>query len=227
MKILVIEDEKSLSESIIKYLKQEGHVCESAMDFNSAENKVGSYDYDCLIVDITLPGGNGLDIIRKLKKGDSQAGIIIISAKNSINDKVVGLDMGADDYLTKPFHLSELNARLKSLIRRRNFEGKTEIKLKEITIIPDIWIGMVSVNNQQLSLTKKEYDLLMYFVSNKNRVLTKDAIAEHLWGDNIDSADSFDFIYNHIKNLRKKLIEKGCSDYIKTVYSMGYKFSVE
>ena len=225
MKILVIEDEKSLSESIIKYLKQEGHICESAMDYNAANNKVGSYDYDCLIVDITLPGGNGLDIIRKLKKGDNQAGVIIISAKNSINDKVVGLDIGADDYLTKPFYLSELNARIKSLLRRRNFEGKKEIKLNELTIAPDT--EDVLVNGKQLFLTKKEYDLLMYFVTNKNRVLTKDAIAEHLWGDNIDSADSFDFIYNHIKNLRKKLIEKGCPDYIKTVYAMGYKFVVK
>lgn len=227
MKILVIEDEKSLSESIIKYLKQEGHICEYAMDFNAADIKIGSYDYDCFIIDITLPGGNGLDLIRKLKKGNIQAGIIIISAKNSLNDKVIGLDIGADDYLTKPFHLSELNARIKSLIRRRNFDGKNEIKVKEITIIPDIGIGQVLVNNKQLFLTKKEYDLLMYFVTNKNRVLTKDAIAEHLWGDYIDSADSFDFIYNHIKNLRKKLIEQGCRDYIKTVYSMGYKFEVE
>ena len=227
MKILVIEDEKSLSESIIKYLKQEGHICEYAMDFNAADSKIGSYDYDCFIIDITLPGGNGLDLIRKLKKGNIQAGIIIISAKNSLNDKVDGLDIGADDYLTKPFHLSELNARVKSLIRRRNFDGNNEIKIKEITIIPDIGIGQVLVNNKQLFLTKKEYDLLMYFVTNKNRVLTKDAIAEHLWGDYIDSADSFDFIYNHIKNLRKKLIEQGCRDYIKTVYSMGYKFEVE
>ena len=227
MKILVIEDEKALSVLIINYLKQEGHVCESAMDFNAAENKVGSYNYDCVIVDITLPGGNGLDIIRKLKKGNSKAGIIIISAKNSLDDKVVGLDIGADDYLTKPFHLSELNARLKSLLRRRNFDGMKEIKIKEITIIPDIWIGQVSVNNKQLLLTKKEYDLLMYFVANKNRMLTRDAIAEHLWGDNIDASDSFDFIYNHIKNLRKKLIDKGCHDYIKSVYAMGYKFVAE
>ncbi len=225
MKILVIEDEKALSESIVKFLKQEGHVCESALNYNTADNKVGSYDYDCLIVDITLPGGNGLDIIRKLRKEDSQAGVIIISAKNSLDDKLVGLDIGADDYLTKPFHLSELNARLKSLLRRRNFDGKKEININEITITPDL--ELVSVNNKQLFLTKKEYDLLMYFVTNKNRVLTKDAIAEHLWGDNIDASDSFDFIYNHIKNLRKKLIEKGCPDYIKTVYAMGYKFVLE
>ena len=224
MKILLIEDEISLSESITNYLKQEGYVCETALDFKSADEKIGSYDYDCLIVDITLPGGNGLDIIRKLKK-NSQAGVIIVSAKNSLDDKITGLDIGADDYITKPFHLSELNARLKSLLRRKNFEGKKEIKLNEISIVPDTQV--VSVNDKHLDLTKKEYDLLMYFITNKDRVLTKDAIAEHLWGDNIDSADSFDFIYTHIKNLRKKLIEKGAADYIKTVYGMGYKFSLK
>jgi DNA-binding response OmpR family regulator len=225
MKILVIEDEKPLSESIIKYLKQEGYLCESVMDFNLAYSKVGEYDYDCLIVDINLPGGSGLDIVRKLKKNDSQAGIIIISAKNSLDDKITGLDIGADDYISKPFHLSELNARIKSLIRRKNFAGKKEIKMGEITVTPDL--QLVLVNDKQLELTKKEYDLLLFFITNQNRVLTKDAIAEHLWGDNIDSADSFDFIYTHIKNLRKKLIEKDCPDYIKTVYGMGYKFALE
>ncbi|MEO6901830.1 MAG: response regulator transcription factor [Bacteroidia bacterium] len=225
MKILVIEDEKALSDSIIEYLKQEGYLCESAFDFNSAYNKVGEYDYDCILVDITLPGGNGLDIIKKIKKRRSSAGIIVISAKNSLDDTLLGLELGADDYISKPFYLSELNARIKSLLRRKNFEGEKEVILNEITLIPDM--QMISVNNQQLDLTKKEFDLLMYFITNKNRVLTKDAIAEHLWGDNIDNADSFDFIYTHIKNLRKKLIEKGSKDYIKTVYGMGYKFSLE
>ena len=225
MKILVVEDEKALSDSILKYLKQEGYVCESAIDFRSADNKVGTYDYDCVIVDITLPDGSGLDIIKQIKKKDTPTGIIIISAKNSLNDKVDGLEIGADDYITKPFHLSELNARLKALLRRRHFEGKKEIRINELVIVPDD--QSVSINKKQLDLTKKEFDLLMYFISNKNRVLTKDAIAEHLWGDNIDSADSFDFIYTHIKNLRKKMLEMGSGDYIKTVYGMGYKFLTE
>lgn len=225
MKILVVEDETSLSESIIKYLKHEGYVCESASDFKSASDKVSSYDYDCVVVDITLPDGNGLNIIRQIKKKETSTGIIIISAKNSLGDKVDGLEIGADDYITKPFHLSELNARLKALLRRRQFDGKNEIRLNELIIAPDN--QSVTINNKPLELTKKEFDLLMYFVSNKNRVLTKDAIAEHLWGDNIDSTDSFDFIYTHIKNLRRKMVDLGCNDYIKTVYGMGYKFSIE
>jgi DNA-binding response OmpR family regulator len=173
-------------------------------------------------VDITIPGGSGLDIIRELKKKGSEAGIIIISAKNSIEDKISGLDLGADDYLTKPFHLSELNSRIKSIVRRRSFKGSNEICFHEISIVPDEML--VSVNKKTVTLTKKEFDLLLFFISNKNRVITKESIAEHLWGDDMDTADSFDFIYSHIKNLRKKLVEKGSEDYIQTVYGMGYKF---
>jgi DNA-binding response OmpR family regulator len=175
-----------------------------------------------VLVDITLPGGSGLDIVRQLKKSKSKAGIIIISAKNSLDDKVIGLELGADDYLTKPFHLSELNARIKSVIRRMNFEGDKEIVFEEITINPDA--QTVKVKKAVISLTKKEFDLLVFFVSNKNRVITKESIAEHLWGDDMDMADSYDFIYSHIKNLRKKLIEAGASDYINTIYGAGYKF---
>ena len=169
-----------------------------------------------------MPGGSGLDIIRTMKQKNSKTGIIIVSAKNSIDDKITGLDIGADDYLTKPFHLSELNARIKSLIRRRSFDGKKEIVFNEIRITPEEM--QVSVKGQQLDLTKKEFDLLLYFITNKGRVLTKEALVEHLWGDNMDASDSFDFIYTHIKNLRKKMLEKGGADYIKTVYGMGYKF---
>lgn len=222
---MVIEDEKELCDSIVKYLKQEGYIVETAKDFYSADEKTGVYDYDCLVVDISLPGGSGLDIIRKMKKNQKQAGVIIISAKNSLDDKIEGLEIGADDYVPKPFHLSELNARIKSLLRRKNFGGNNEITLNEISIVPDK--NQVKINKKELDLTKKEYDLLMYFVTNKNRVLTKDAIAEHLWGDDIDGADSLDFVYQHVKNLRKKIMEKGGKDYIKTVYSMGYKFILE
>ncbi|HEV7229696.1 MAG TPA: response regulator transcription factor [Bacteroidia bacterium] len=222
MKILLIEDEKSLSDSILSYLREEGHTCELASDFSSAEMKTGIYGYDCVVVDITLPGGSGLDIIADLKKKGSEAGIIIISAKNSLDDKVQGLDLGADDYLTKPFHLSELNSRIKSIIRRRNFKGSNEIVFNEIAIIPEEM--QVTIKKKPVTLTRKEFDLLLFFVSNKNRVLTKESIAEHLWGDDMDTSDSFDFIYSHIKNLRKKLIEKGAEDYIQTVYGLGYKF---
>ena len=223
MKILVVEDEKQLSNSICNYLKQEGFICESAVSYRLASEKIELYIYDCVILDIGLPDGNGLDIIKKVKSTESQIGIIIISAKNSLTDKIDGLEIGADDYLTKPFHLSELNARLKALLRRHQFEGKNIIKIGELVIKPNERIA--SLDKKDLGLTKKEFDLLLYFISNKNRVITKDSIAEHLWGDEIDSADSFDFIYTHVKNLRKKIIEMGGDDYIKTVYGMGYKFS--
>jgi DNA-binding response OmpR family regulator len=224
MKILIVEDEKALSDAIVHYLRQEGNVCETAFDFNVASEKAGLYSYDCLVIDIGLPYGSGLDIVRALKKQQSQAGIIIISAKNALDDKITGLDLGADDYIAKPFHLSELHARLKSLMRRKHFEGRKEILMNEISLLPDL--QEVKVHGKLIELTKKEYDLLLYFISNKNKVLTKEAIAEHLWGDNIEASDSFDFIYTHIKNLRKKMLEQGGADYIKTIYGMGYKFSL-
>jgi DNA-binding response OmpR family regulator len=222
MKILLIEDEKALSDSILAYLREEGHTCELAADYMKAGQKADLYEYDCVVVDITLPGGSGLDIISGLKKKGSEAGIIIISAKNAVDDKIAGLDLGADDYLTKPFHLSELNSRIKSIIRRRNFKGSKEITFNEISIVPEEML--VNVHHKPVMLTRKEFDLLLFFLSNQNRVITKESIAEHLWGDDMDAADSFDFIYSHIKNLRKKLIEKGSADYIQTVYGMGYKF---
>ncbi len=225
MKLLLIEDEKHLLESIVQYLSKQGFVCESAPDFYSAEEKILVYQYDCIVADITLPGGSGLHLIKEFRKKNSQTGVIIISAKNSLDDKLIGLDLGADDYLTKPFHLSELNARIKSLIRRRNFQGEKEIVAGEIKITPEKFL--VTVNEELLTLTKKEYDLLLFFISNKNRVLTKEAIAEHLWGDQADTADSFDFVYTHLKNLRKKILDKGGEDYIKTIYGIGYKFLIK
>jgi DNA-binding response OmpR family regulator len=224
VKILLIEDEPELRKSIKQYFHQEGYLVESAADYTKASEKAEDYDYDCVLVDITLPGGNGLDIVKQLKKNNSKAGIIIISAKNSLDDKIIGLDLGADDYLPKPFHLSELNARIKALVRRRNFEGNKAITANEITIIPEE--RKVSVNENEVVLTGKEYDLLLFFISNKNRVLSKNSIAEHLWGDDTDQVDSYDFIYTHLKNLRKKLSEKGCIDYIQTVYGIGYSFKI-
>ncbi|MGZ3904749.1 MAG: response regulator transcription factor [Bacteroidia bacterium] len=224
MKILLIEDEPELRKSIKQFLYQEGYLVESAADYLKASEKAGDYDYDCVLVDITLPGGNGLDIVKQLKQNNSKAGIIIISAKNSLDDKITGLDLGADDYLPKPFHLSELNARIKALVRRRNFDGNTAITVNEITITPDE--RKVKVNQEDVILTAKEYELLLFFISNKNRVVSKNSIAEHLWGDDTDQIDSHDFIYTHLKNLRKKLNEKGCTDYIQTVYGIGYSFKV-
>jgi DNA-binding response OmpR family regulator len=224
MKILLIEDESELRKSIKQYLHQEGYWVESAPDFLKASEKIADYDYDCILVDITLPNGNGLDIVKQLKKSSSKAGIIIISAKNSLDDKVKGLDLGADDYLAKPFDLAELNSRIKALIRRRNFDGNKSIVINEITIIPEE--RLVKVNEAIVNLTAKEYDLLLFFVSNKNRVVSKNSISEHLWGDDSDQMDSHDFIYVHLRNLRKKLAEKGCTDYVQTIYGIGYNFRV-
>ncbi len=223
MKLLIIEDEKFLSESISDFFEKEGFICEAAITFDMAQEKINLYHYDCVIVDITLPDGNGLNIIKELKNIGNRTGIIIISARSSVDDKILGLDLGADDYLTKPFHLSELNARIKSIIRRKSFEGKKEIIVNEIKIIPDS--AEVFVNNQMILLTRKEYELLLFFIANKDRILTKESLAEHLWGDEMDMQDSFDFIYSHIKNLRKKILEKSTIDYIRTVYGMGYKFT--
>ncbi len=223
MNILIVEDEHILAESIIKYLSQEGYHCEWASSFREASEKVHLYTYDCILVDINLPDGSGIKVIERLKSIKSKSGIIIISARNSIEDKIDGLNIGADDYLTKPFALSELNARVKSLVRRRNFDGSDEIVFKEITILPQE--RSVAIHGEPIKLTKKEYDLLLYFVSNPNRVITKESIAEHLWGDHMDMADSFDFIYAHLKNLRKKIIEKNGGDYIQTIYGVGYKFT--
>lgn len=223
MKILLIEDEPSLLASMQQFLENEGNIVSSASTFQQALEKVNDYDYDCLVVDITLPDGNGLAIIQDLKKRNKSVGIIIVSAKNSLDDRLVGLDLGADDYLTKPFHLAELNARIKSVLRRRLFDGKTKITFDIISISPEN--QQVSIHNEIVELTAKEYELLLFFISNKNRILSKSIIAEHLWGDSMDLADSHDFIYTHIKNLRKKLIEKGCPDYVKTRYGAGYIFT--
>lgn len=224
MKILLIEDEPELRKSIKHFLHQEGYIVESANDFIKAIEKIEVYDYDCILVDITLPKGNGLEIIKQLKQNFSKAGIIIISAKNSLDDKITALDLGADDYLAKPFDLAELNSRIKALIRRRNFEGNKTIVVNEISILPEQRI--VKVNNEEVILTAKEYALLLFFISNKNRVLSKNTIAEHLWGDDSDQMDSHDFIYVHLRNLRKKLVEKGCKDYVQTIYGIGYNFKI-
>jgi DNA-binding response OmpR family regulator len=224
MKLLLIEDEVALGKVIQKYLNAEGYICEWVQDVPEAEDKIGVYAYDCILVDITLPHGSGFDLIRLLKSQKSTAGIIIISAKNALDDKLKGLDLGSDDYLAKPFHLSELNSRIKAILRRRMNEGFNFIIFEEIKVVPDSM--ELSVHDKPVILTKKEFDLFMYLLNNKNRVLTKATIAEHLYGDEIDQADTFNFLYSHIKNLRKKLIDVGSKDYIHSVYGIGYKFGV-
>ena len=221
MKILIIEDEKALNESIATYLTAQEYLCDIAGDYHSALDKTEYNEYDCILLDITLPDGNGLKILEQLKEDKKTDGVLIISAKNSLDDKIKGLNLGADDYLSKPFHLSELNARIAAIIRRKKFNGNSIIQFNELRI--DTQSKMVSIKDNPVELTKKEYELLLYFISNKKRLISKDAIAEHLWGN--DMGGNFDFIYTHIKNLRKKLMDAGDADYIKSVYGMGYKFT--
>jgi DNA-binding response OmpR family regulator len=225
MKLLLVEDEKELTSSINKYLIREGYLIDSVLTYNEGRERILLFDYDCAIIDITLPGGSGLDLISLIKEKYLNTGIIIISAKNSLKDKIKGLETGSDDYLTKPFFLSELNARIKSILRRRNFSGNKEIIVDEIRITLND--SQIHIYDKPLNLTKKEYELLLYFTVNLNRVITKESIAEHLWGDSVDAADSFDFIYTHIKNLRKKIMDLGGKDHIRTLYGMGYKFIAE
>ncbi len=224
MKILIVEDEREMAKSIVQYLRQESYVCEVAYTAADAEEKIMMHDYDCVLLDITLPDGNGLKIMEKLKGAGKLDGVIILSAKNSLDDKIKGLNLGADDYIPKPFHLAELGARVSSVIRRKRFGGNNKITLHEITI--DLLGKSVSVNGKMLELTRKEYDLLLFLITNKGRVVMKNAIAEHLSGDDAEVFDNFDFIYAHMKNLKKKLSEAQCPDYIKTVYGLGYKFEV-
>jgi len=223
MKILIIEDEIELLVAISNFLIKETFICELADNYAKADEKLAIYEYDIILLDITLPDGNGLDLLKSIKSHQKKAGIIIISAKNSLDDKIYGLDLGADDYITKPFYLSELNSRIKAVLRRKQFDGTNILTYNEISVNTES--RSVTINGHAIILTKKEYDLLLFFMINKNRVLTKEAIAEHLWEDNIDMADTYDFIYTHLNNLRKKIRVAGGTDYIKTLYGMGYKFT--
>jgi DNA-binding response OmpR family regulator len=222
MKLLIVEDDLEIQESILAYLEPEGYLCEQVFDFGSALNKIQSFDYDCLLIDINLPDGSGLDLIQQLKKLKKSAGIIVITARDAINDRVKALEFGADDYLVKPFNLAELNARIKSLLRRINFQGSNQITAGNITILPESF--QAEINGTSLELTKKEFELLMFFVSNAGRVIAKESLAGRLWGDDMDFSYSYDFVYSQIKNLRKKLKEKGAGDPIQTIYGVGYKF---
>jgi DNA-binding response OmpR family regulator len=225
MKILIVEDEADLLSAAKTYLNSEGFVCEGVATFEEALIRLRSFSYDCVVADIGLPDGNGLQLITELKDKLSETGVIIISARKSLEDKLEGLETGADDYLTKPFHLSELNARVKSILRRRKFNGSRDIVYNEICVLPDQ--QKVTVSGTPVPLTRKEFDLLIFFIANRNKVLTKESIVSHLWGDYSASNDSSDFIYTHVSNLRKKLLERDARDYITTVYGVGYKFSDE
>lgn len=223
MKILVIEDEQTLRANIIDYLMAEGNVCDQAKSFEEASQKTALYSYDCILLDLTLPDGDGLELLRELKKLERKDGVIIITARNSVDQRIEGLSLGADDYLIKPFHLSELGARVLAIIRRRTFNGSDHVVFNELDI--DIQAKEARVNGKVIGLTRKEFDLLLYFVANRSKVVSKSAAVEHIWGDHADMADSFDFIYTHIKNIRKKLVDAGAKDYFHSVYGVGYKFA--
>ena len=220
--ILIVEDEKLLSESIVQYLSKSGISCTQAFSYNMAVTKMASFTYDCIIIDIGLPDGSGIDLIGYIKRKKIEAGLIIISARNSLEDKLEGFTTGADDFLVKPFHLSELNARINAIIRRKKFDGKETLDFNEISI--QLQNKSVLIHDKKINLTKKELELLVYFISNNNKIITKDAIAYSLWKGNADLAISSEIIYTHIKNLRKKLLEAGARDYLHAVYGIGYKF---
>jgi len=223
MKLLIVEDEQALLDLMLRYMKREGYVCEHATTFKEGYKKINNYEYDCAIIDLNLPGGDGLKLVKMLRTEMSDTATIIISARNTLDDRISGLDIGADDYLTKPFNLSELNARIKAVLRRKTNQFSNELIFGKLTI--DLDQRSVVANEATLKLTKKEFDILVYLARNKNRVVTKDSIAEHLWGDYMDDAFSYDFIYAHVKNLRKKLSQNDCGDYLQTVYGVGYKFT--
>lgn len=223
MKLLIIEDEPQMLDNMKQTLERERYVVETASNFKTAINKIGSYDYDCILLDITLPDGDGLNLLKHIKSLGKDDGVIIVSAKDSLDDRLKGLNHGADDYLSKPFHMAELHARVKAVLRRRHFEGTNELVIGNVLIQPES--QRVFVNGEQQSFNRKEYDILMYLITNKNRLVTKAALAEHVWGDHIDQSDSFDFVYSQIKNLRKKLEFADIN--IDAVYGVGYKLDIE
>ncbi|MDZ4667034.1 MAG: response regulator transcription factor [bacterium] len=222
MKILLIEDEQELAFSIQSYLLGNNFVCEWANDVKLAIEKISNYDYDCILLDLTLPDGNGFEIIKALKKQNKAEGVIIISAKETLETRIESFNLGADDYLTKPFHLSELLVRIQALIPRKKFKGNNLVSYNEIEI--DLLSKTVKIKNKKIDITKKEIDLLLFLIGNENKILSKSAIAEHLSGDMADMLDNHDFVYAHIKNLKNKMKSAACSDYIKTVYGLGYKW---
>lgn len=222
MKILIIEDERELSQNIVTYLSADNYLCEQTYNFESAIEKISMYSYDCILLDLNLPGGDGLEILEEIKRRNIDSGIIIISARGSLDDKIAGLKIGADDYLAKPFPLSELSIRIYALMRRQQFSHSNVLKSNKVEI--DLLSKAVVVNNNFVILTKSEYELMLYLIGNKNRVVSKNAIAEHLSGDMADMLYSHNFVYAHIKNLKSKLADAGCENCIKTIYGTGYKW---
>ena len=223
MKILIIEDDASLREIVCRGLNAEGYVVETASCFAEADNKIAGYSYDCILLDIMLPDGNGLRLLEHIKALKKNDHVIIISARDSIDDKVTGLDLGADDYLAKPFYMAELSARIKSVLRRS--AGSAGNKLTKGNVAIDLGSRRVEVDGKELQLLKKEYDILLYFMQRPGHIVDKAMLAEAVWGDHVDMADNFDFVYAQVKNLRKKLDASAATVTIKAVYGFGYKLA--
>jgi DNA-binding response OmpR family regulator len=223
MKILIVEDEKELSDSVVTFLENNNYICEQAFTLAEAVEKVELYTYDCVLLDLMLPDGDGLGLLPHIQKNAPKTGVIVVSARNSIDDKVNGLKLGADDYLEKPFHLSELAMRVFALIRRGHFSGENVLTTEELTV--DLASHEVTAHEQNIVLTKSEYALLLFLIGNKGRVVSKEAIAEHLSGDMADMLDDFNFVYAHIKNLKLKLTAAGCRNCIRTCYGIGYSWN--
>ncbi|SDR77636.1 DNA-binding response regulator, OmpR family, contains REC and winged-helix (wHTH) domain [Gillisia sp. Hel1_33_143] len=221
MKILIIEDEQEMRENMQNSLEREDFVVETADGYHDALSKIGVYEYDCILLDISLPDGNGLEILKELKNKEISDNVIIVSAKDSLDDKIKGLDLGADDYLPKPFHIAELHARINAVLRRKKFDGYNILNIANVSINFDK--HLVFIDNNEISFNRKEFDILLYLVTNKDRLVNKSALAEHVWGDYIDQSDDFEFIYSQIKNLRKKLNTYKADIEIKAVYGIGYK----
>lgn len=224
MKILIVEDEKPIREEMVRFLADRRYVVEEAECFAAADEKIALYDYDCMVVDIMLPDGSGLDLIRKVRAAGKGMAVLVVSARGNTEDKIAGLNLGADDYMAKPFSLAELNARINAVLRGRNFDGANVVHFHELEV--NVGQRQVAVDGGEVLLTRKEFDMLLYFLTNREQVLSKESIVEHLWGDTMGlSSDSFDFVYTHIRNLRSKLMNAGARDYIHTVYGVGYKFT--
>ncbi len=225
MKLLIIEDNIELSKMIEDALRQQRFVVEVAYNYEEAISKINLYTYDSILLDIMLPDGSGLSILKELKAMNKSESVIIISARDSLEDKIEGLELGADDYLSKPFHMSELIARIKSVWRRNNNNGKLTIDLGNVSLTPDMFT--VSINGIEVEILKKEYDILRYMMERPNILIKKEMLAEAIWGDHIDQVDNYDFIYTQLKNLRNKLTKAKATVSIKTVYGFGYKMSEE
>ena len=225
MQILIVEDELPLMESMVSYLEMEGFKCEQATSYHAGLCSIDKHDYICMLIDLNLPDGDGLELVRLVRQNQSASGIIIISARNDLEERVKGLEVGADDYLVKPFHLSELVARIQSVARRTRTQGEEILKFGVIRVMPEE--RSCFVEDVQVELTRKEHELLLYLMANRNRVITKESIADFLWGEYGGGYGSYDFVYTHLKNLRRKLVDAGSPDYIQNIYGVGYKFTLE